>query len=206
MEKNLDGNYTKMLQAILNMSWRQHPTKLQLYGHLPLIPKTIKIRRTRHVGHCWRNRDELISEVLLWTPSYGWAKAGKPAWTNIQQHCAETGCSPEDLPEAMDDREGWLIAQHYDDDDVQKTLIGTTPLWVNKHWNNSNEVNISELKYHQQMQFGSILMIPFFEDGLTSLQMMQSPYSKLHTDYAPKEGSRMNKLKYCVNNIKNLKK
>ena len=44
MEKKLDGNYTRMLRAILNKSWRQHPTKQQLYGHLPLIPKTIKIR------------------------------------------------------------------------------------------------------------------------------------------------------------------
>ena len=35
MEKKLDGNYTRMLRAILNKSWRQHPTKQQLYGHLP---------------------------------------------------------------------------------------------------------------------------------------------------------------------------
>ena len=26
MQKKLDGNYTRMLQAILNKSWRQHPT------------------------------------------------------------------------------------------------------------------------------------------------------------------------------------
>ena len=31
---------------------------------------------TRHAGHCWRSRDELISDVLLWTTTYGWAKAG----------------------------------------------------------------------------------------------------------------------------------
>ena len=107
MEKKLDSNYTRMLQAILNKSWRQHPTKQQLYGQLPLIMKTIKIRRTRHAGHCWRSRDELISDVLLWTPSHGWAKAGWPARTYIQQLCADTGCSPEDLLEAMDDKERW---------------------------------------------------------------------------------------------------
>ena len=27
----------------MNKSWRQHPTKQQLYGHLPPIRKTIKI-------------------------------------------------------------------------------------------------------------------------------------------------------------------
>ena len=42
MEKKLDGNYTRMLRAILNKSWRQHPTKQQLYGHLPPITKTIQ--------------------------------------------------------------------------------------------------------------------------------------------------------------------
>ena len=50
--KKLDGNYTRMLRAILNKSWRQHPTRHQLYGNLPPITKTIQARRTRHAGHC----------------------------------------------------------------------------------------------------------------------------------------------------------
>ena len=92
VEKKLDGNYTRMLWAILNKSWRQHPTKQQLYNHM---------------GHCWRSRDELVSDVLLWTPSHEQAKAGRPVWTYIQQLCANTGCSSEDLLKAMDDREMW---------------------------------------------------------------------------------------------------
>ena len=64
-------------------------------------------RKTKQTGHCWRSRDELIRDVLLWTPSYGRAKAGRPARTCIQQLFADMGCNPEDLPEAMDDREGW---------------------------------------------------------------------------------------------------
>ena len=99
--------YTRMLRAILNRSWRQHPTKHQLYDHLPPITKTIQVRRTRHAGHCWRSRDELISDVLLWTPTYDRVKAGRPARTYIQQLCEDTGCSPEDLPETMNDREKW---------------------------------------------------------------------------------------------------
>ena len=65
LEKKLIGNYTRMLRAILNKSWRQHPTRHQLYGHLPPITKPIQVRRTRHAGHCWRSKDELISDVLL---------------------------------------------------------------------------------------------------------------------------------------------
>ena len=107
LEKKLDGHYTRMLRAILNKSWRQHPTRHQLYGHLPPITKTIEVRRTRHAGHCWRSRDELIRDVLLWTPTHGRAKAGRPARTYIQQLCEDTGCCPEDLPRAMNDREEW---------------------------------------------------------------------------------------------------
>ena len=44
LEKKLDGNYTRMLRAILNKSWQQHPTKHQLYVHLPPITKTIQVR------------------------------------------------------------------------------------------------------------------------------------------------------------------
>ena len=95
MEKKLGDNYTRMMRAILNKSWRQHPTKQQLYGHLPPITKTIKVRRTRHAEHCWRSGDELISDILPWTPSHG------------QQLCKDTGCCPEDLPEPMNNREEW---------------------------------------------------------------------------------------------------
>ena len=85
MEKKLDGNYTRILRAILNNAWRQHSTKQQLCGHQPPITKTIKVRRTRHAGHCWRRRNEHISDVLPWTPSYGRAKVGQQARTFIQQ-------------------------------------------------------------------------------------------------------------------------
>ena len=34
-------------------------------------------------------------------------KAGRPALTYIQQLYEDTECNPEDLPEAMNDREKW---------------------------------------------------------------------------------------------------
>ena len=107
-----------MQWAIVNKFWRQHPTKKQLYGHLPPITKTIKIRRTRHGRHSWRNKDELISDILLWTPSHGRANAERPARTYIQQLCADTGCGPEELP-VVRKRSGLsiLLVRHDDDDD-----------------------------------------------------------------------------------------
>ena len=80
---------------------------IYIYIYIYIEREREREKQTRHAGHGWRSRDELISDVLLWTPSHGRAKAGWPAQTYIQQLCADMGCSSEDLPEAMDDREGW---------------------------------------------------------------------------------------------------
>ena len=128
MEKKLDGNYTKMLRAILNKSWRQHPLKQQLFGHLTPHHES-HLRRTRHAGHCWRSRDELIWDVLLWISSHGRAKAGWSARTYIQQLYADTVCSPEDLLEdwtiGRGNERGSGISVHmlrHDDDDDDELL------------------------------------------------------------------------------------
>ena len=105
-EKRLNSNYTRILWAILNRSLRQHSTKQQLYVHLPPITKTIQVRRTRHVGLCWRNKDTLISDILQWTPAYRRPKTGRPTRTYIKHLCTDTGYSLKDLPGVMDNRDG----------------------------------------------------------------------------------------------------
>ena len=107
IEKKLDGNYTRMLLVILNKSWKQNPTKQQMYSHQPSISKTIQIRQTRHAGHCRRSRSELISDFLEWTPTRRHASAGQPTRIFLRQLCSDTGFSLVDVPEAMDDRDKW---------------------------------------------------------------------------------------------------
>ena len=107
VEKKLDGNCTRMLRAVLNKSWKQHPTKQQLYSYLLPISKTIQIRWTRHSGHCWRSKNVLFSDVLLWTSSHRRTGVGRPTRTYLQHLCTDTGCSLEDLLVAMDDRDKW---------------------------------------------------------------------------------------------------
>ena len=63
-----------------------------------------------------------LSDVLLWTPTYGRAKAGRPARTYIQQLCEDTGCNPEDLPGVMNDREKWR-------ERVRDIHVGGTTWW-----------------------------------------------------------------------------
>ena len=101
--RQLHKNVESIIEQVLAATPHKAPTIRPPASH----HKTIQVRRTRHAEHCWRSKDELISDVLLWIPAYGQAKAGRPARTCIQQLCEDTGCSPEDLSEAMNDREKW---------------------------------------------------------------------------------------------------
>ena len=83
LKNKLDGNYIRILHAVLNKSWKKHLIKQQLDGHLPPISQTIYVRWTRHAGHCWGSKDEIISNILLWTPTYGHTSIGWPAKTYI---------------------------------------------------------------------------------------------------------------------------
>ena len=95
--------YGNLLMAVFS----PHPTKQQLYGHRPSISKITQIRRTRYAGHCWRSKDELIRDVLLWTSSTLTSKCWRPDRTYLQQLSTNTECILEDQPEAMDDRDEW---------------------------------------------------------------------------------------------------
>ena len=140
LEKKLDGNYTRMLRAILNKSWLQHPTRHQLYGHLSPITKTIQVRRTRHAGHCWRSRDELISDV-----SYGPPHMANQKQDDQLEHTYSSYVRIWDVALKTCQRR-WMIgrsgergsgisvlaAWHDDDDDDEAKLINERHLaWYN---------------------------------------------------------------------------
>ena len=94
----LDGNCTRMLRAILNKFCKQHPTKCRCMAtYLP----------SKHAGHCRRSKDELVSDVLLWTLLHGRASVWRQTRTYLQRLCTNTGCSCEGLTEEMDDRDEW---------------------------------------------------------------------------------------------------
>ena len=54
-----------------------------------------------------RDKDKLMRDILPKASLHERAKVGRPARTYIQQICADTGCSLEDLPGTMDDRDRW---------------------------------------------------------------------------------------------------
>ena len=128
LEKKLDCNYTRMLGAIRNKSWQQHPTRHQLYGHLPSITKTIQVRRTRHAGHSWRSMDELISGLLLWTPHLAGQKQDDQlehtfsSYVRIQDVALKTYQKRWTIRRSGERGSGIsLLAARHDDDDVYFT-------------------------------------------------------------------------------------
>ena len=107
LEKKIDGAYTGMLCTAINRSWKDHLTNVELYGHIPPISKSLQQQRMRFVGHCWRSREELAGDILLWKPTHGHQPRGRPKKTYIDQLIDDTGCRMEELPIAMEDRERW---------------------------------------------------------------------------------------------------
>ena len=104
LKKKQDGNYTRMLRAISNKSWQQHPKDTNYTATCLPSRKLSKLDEPDTQDTVGEAR---TNSSVIWTPAYGRAKAGRPAPTYIQQLCEDTGCNPEDLPKAMNDREEW---------------------------------------------------------------------------------------------------
>ena len=129
MEKKLDGNYTRMLWAILNKSWRQHPIKQQLYSHLSPIMKTIQVKQTRHAGHCWRSKDEPISDIPLHMDEQRQDDQLEPIYNSsvpIQDIALKTSLERWTIER---DGERWsgryvLAVWHHDDDSLDEIYEG----------------------------------------------------------------------------------
>ena len=112
MSNRLDGTYTRMLRAVLGVSWKDHKSNNELHGNLSRITSTLRVRRLKFIGHVWRRKVELVSQVLLWEPKQGARKRGRPALPYVDQLRKDTGLSTEQLKNIMDDREEWKKLVH----------------------------------------------------------------------------------------------
>ena len=71
LEKKLDGCYTKMLRVVKNVPWKQHMRNDALHGEIPKMTTAIAAQRVRFSRHCWRRKDEIAHQLLLWEPTHG---------------------------------------------------------------------------------------------------------------------------------------
>ena len=107
LEKRLDGCYTRMLRAALNISWRSHTTNKVLYGNIPKVTDKIRKRRLGLVGHCYRHAEEVASQLILWAPQHGNRGKGRPALSFVKTLQRDTDLEVEELGTCMRDRGVW---------------------------------------------------------------------------------------------------
>ena len=78
-----------------------------MHKRIPMVKETIRKQRMRFAVLCWRADNELAITVLLWQPQHGQRSRGRPANTYIDQLVEDTDCIFDELPNAMNDRDGW---------------------------------------------------------------------------------------------------
>ena len=108
MEHSLDGTYTRMLRAALNIHWSTHTTNEVLYGKLPAVSDKIASRRLQLAGHCYRHPELSTQKLILWEPSHGRKGRGRPKCSFVDTLKRDTGAaSAAELATLMADRDVW---------------------------------------------------------------------------------------------------
>ena len=115
MEKRLDGVYTRLLMRVKNLSWKRHPTKIEIYGDLPSVSSIVRSKRAQFAGHCFRATSEIISSLVLWKPKSVGRRSRKLTFPDTLKR--DTSLNDQDLKTAMLDRECWK--------DVVKSIVST---------------------------------------------------------------------------------
>ena len=96
-----------MLRVVKNVTFRQRIANEVLYAGLPRISTSIRERLLRFSRHCWRGKNDVVSDLALWEPKHGKRSVGGQARTFVDLLEADTGVPRDCLPAAMDNRVGW---------------------------------------------------------------------------------------------------
>ena len=108
-ERSLNGTYTRILRMALNKN--QYLLKMrnwELCRGLPILSTKIAERRLRHAGHALRHPELTLHSVLLWEPSHGKTKRGRPKLTFVDTIRRDTGVKRiDEIASMMADRDLW---------------------------------------------------------------------------------------------------
>ena len=66
LEKRSDGVYTRLLMRAQNLSWKDHHTVADIHGNITPITRRLTSRRHRFGGHCFRDKSQIIYDLILW--------------------------------------------------------------------------------------------------------------------------------------------
>ena len=92
---------------VLNIHWIHKINNGILYWKLERLSNKIIRRRLKFGGHCLRREDEVVSDVVVWQPTYGTRRRGRPPDSYIKNLERDTGLRENDLRAAMMNRDVW---------------------------------------------------------------------------------------------------
>ena len=92
---------------VLNIHWTHKIKSEILYGTLERISNKIRRRRLKFAGHCLRREDEVVSDLVMWQPTHGTRRRGRPPDSYIKTLERDTGLRENDLRAAMMNRDVW---------------------------------------------------------------------------------------------------
>ena len=101
--KQLDGTYTRILRMILNVHSSQKVTNEVLNGTIEKISTKIRLRFLKFAGHYLRRDDEVVSDLVLWEPTHGTRRRGRPSESYIRNLERETGIPASDYESSYDE-------------------------------------------------------------------------------------------------------
>ena len=74
---------------------------ISVYGNISDICTSIRYQRLRFSGHCWKSKFELTSNVIIWLPTLGKRKRGRPYMTYVDQLVDDTLCDVNEIKKEM---------------------------------------------------------------------------------------------------------
>ena len=162
------------------------PYKAAAVRPLTSYLKNHSSKMNKTCGTLLEKQDELMSDVLQWNTTCGRASVGRLARNYLHQICADTGCSLEDLPGAMDDRDGWRVRESHGDSCCQRDLMMMMKFclvlkqgWMygtlsddrnHQKWSLASH---SALWETQESEDGAILSSIFFQFNIHTLMMLR---------------------------------
>ena len=115
LEKRLDGCYSRMLRAALNIRRADKISNAEVFRDLPRISEKVRTQRLKLAGHLERHEDLLGHQLLCWKPKHGKTRPGRPALTYpdiILQDLDGVCESVEEARRMMLNRDLWRAVVH----------------------------------------------------------------------------------------------
>ena len=89
-----------------NLSWKDHHTLADIYGNITPISRRLASRRHRFVRHYFRDKSQIISDLILW--KFQLHRKGKRLLSYIDAIFRDTNIGHEELLAAVSDRTYWV--------------------------------------------------------------------------------------------------